>query len=174
MQVGWYQVLCGALAWLSRKWNWKHRCSIIVLDRLQYGEVNYYSSVHGKSNIGKSFSFPTRRRPKLTSTNATVVREPFRTCAHRYLPIPTSIDDCNQNMNGVDSFDQRLAAFDAQLRSRRNWLAIYYFLLDISLANIVSISRMQKWVEGSTSTAHIRLSLARQVFVEAKSSNTWI
>ena len=75
--------------------------------------VKLMTTVHDISNIDKSFTFCDRRRPKLTSTNSSAVREPFGTYTRRYFPIPTSIDDYNQNMSGVDSFDQRRAVFIA-------------------------------------------------------------
>jgi hypothetical protein len=54
-------------------------------------------------------------------------------------------------MNGVDLADQRRAAYSTHQRTRRNWLCLFFFLLDVSLVN-----------------SHILMQLARdEVFLEA-------
>ena len=118
------------------------------------------SSIHRVSHWDRDFVIRNRHRPKHTSTNAQAARLPFGDQQRRLLPIPSVIDSYNGNMNGVDSFDQRRACFDAQLRSRRNWLSIYQFILDIALVNSIAVVRMRELVPPSMTTAHIRLSIA--------------
>ena len=86
------------------------------------------------------------------------------------LPIPRIIHDYNINMNGVDSFDQRRTGFDVMLRSRRNWMAIFQFLLDIGLVNTVAVARLENWRKPSTTTAHIRMEIAKAALEKAKDS----
>jgi hypothetical protein len=49
--------------------------------------------------------------------------------------IPTVVDDYNHHMNGVDLADQRRAAYTTHQRNRRNWLCLFYLLLDVSVVN---------------------------------------
>ena len=61
-----------------------------------------------------------RRRPKITSSNATAVRSVFQEDSRKVLPIPEFIDDYNYNMGGVDIADQLRSYYSTQQPSRRN------------------------------------------------------
>jgi len=76
-----------------------------------------------------------RRKPRSTSTNAVMVRKAFGDRDRMACYIPTVIDDYNHHMNGVDLADQRRAAYTTHQRTRRNWLALFFFLLDLSVTN---------------------------------------
>ena len=77
----------------------------------------------------------TRRKPRTTSSNATMVRRVFRDQERMPCYIPSVIDDYNHHMNGVDLADQRRATYTTHQRARRNWLAFLYFFLDMSIIN---------------------------------------
>ena len=130
--------------------------------------VQMMSTIHGVKHWKENFVVKNRSRPKATASNAGTTRTPFGKQQRRCLPIPKIIDDYSRNMNGVDSFDQRRAAFDASLRCRRNWFSIYQFLLDIALSNTIVLTRMKEWVPSSTTTAHIRLGVTQQAIMEAR------
>ena len=82
-----------------------------------------------------------RRRPKLTSTNASIVRNIFKEASRKMLPIPEFIDDYNYNMGAVDIADQLRSYYSTQQTSRRNWLPLFYWLLDTSLVNAYQIQK---------------------------------
>lgn len=67
-----------------------------------------------------------QRRPQDTSTNAASVRKIFGPEVQKLLAILTLIDDYNHYMGGVDIGDQLRAYYTTQLRSRRNWLPLFY------------------------------------------------
>ena len=83
-----------------------------------------------------------RRRPKITSSNATAVHSVFQEESRKVLPIPEFIDDYNYNMGGVDIADQLRSYYSTQQPSCRNWLPLFYCLLDTSLVNAYRIQRM--------------------------------
>ena len=126
------------------------------------------STIHSVKHWKEDFVVKNRRPPKATASNASTTRTPFGKKQRRCLPIPKIIDDYNRNNNGVESFDQRRAAFDARLRCRRNWFSIDQFLQDIALSNTISVTRMKEWVPSSTTTAHIRLGIAGQAIKETR------
>jgi len=82
-----------------------------------------------------------RRRPKKTSTNAAVVRNIFNNESRKILPIPEFIDDYNYHMGSVNIADQLRSYYSTQQRCRRNWLPLFYWLLDTSLVNAYRIQR---------------------------------
>ena len=58
------------------------------------------------------------------------------------LTIPDLIDDYNHNMNGVDLADQLRASYHTHLRGVRNWLPLFYWLVDTIKVNSYLIWRM--------------------------------
>ena len=82
-----------------------------------------------------------QRRPKNTSTNATMVRSIFGDQSWKILPIPKFIDDYNYHMGGVDITDQLRWYYYTQQRSCRNWYSLFYWLLDTTLVNAYRIQR---------------------------------
>lgn len=48
---------------------------------------------------------------------------------------PKSIDDYNQNMGGVDLFDQLHSCYSIAWKSRRWWLKLFYYFVDASIVN---------------------------------------
>ena len=81
------------------------------------------------------------RRPKKSSTNATMVRGIFGDLSRKVLPIPEFIDDYNYHMGGVDIADQLRSYYCTQQPSCRNWYPLFYWLLDTTLVNAYRIQR---------------------------------
>ena len=57
------------------------------------------------------------------------------------LSIPTCVDDYNQFMGGVDIADQYRSYYTTQIVARRNWLPIFFWILDTALLNSFIIYR---------------------------------
>lgn len=57
------------------------------------------------------------------------------------LPLPTYSVDHNYNMGGVDRHDQMRSYSPTQLISVRNWLPLFFFLLDAAIINAFVISQ---------------------------------
>ncbi|RPA73119.1 hypothetical protein BJ508DRAFT_341772, partial [Ascobolus immersus RN42] len=49
--------------------------------------------------------------------------------------VPSSAYDYNQYMGGVDIADQLRSYYKVQITARRNWLPLFYGILDISIVN---------------------------------------
>ena len=81
------------------------------------------------------YTLSERRKPRTTSTNAALARKVFGNQERKTLPIPKVVNDYNHHMNSVDLADQRRAGYTTHIRACRNWLCLFYFLLDISLVN---------------------------------------
>ena len=97
----------------------------------------------------------TRKRPKGTSTSATITKEPFKMfnpltrCKELYehtrdLPIPVAIDDYNRFIGGVDIADQLRAGFSTQQRGVKPWRSLFYQLLDSTIINAFILSEHQR------------------------------
>ena len=82
-----------------------------------------------------------RRRPKKTSTNGATIRQIFGDDSRKLLPIPVFIDDYNQHMGGVDIADQLRSYYSTQLKACRNWLPLFFWLLDTTIINSYRIRK---------------------------------
>jgi len=77
-----------------------------------------------------------RKKPAATSTNARAVRKIFQEReSEKLLPIPELIVDYNFFMGGVDISDQLHASYTTHRKCWRNWLALWFWLLDVTLVN---------------------------------------
>ena len=144
------------------EWNTIDGCTVdgvLCFRWMDNNIVRMLTTVHPWNEVTRSL----RRRPRSTSTNASMVRKAFAGCDRASFFIPTAIDDYNHYMGGVDIADQRRAGilhrihnttftfindmntgYTTHQRALRNWLAFFYFFLDLSTTN-----------------AHILLNLAR-------------
>jgi len=104
-------VLCGL---------WQDNNTVFVMSTIH--DLNTRTLVH-------------RRRPRETSTNAASARKIFASDVRKLLLIPSLIDDYNQYMGGVDIADQLRSYYTTHLRGRRNWLPLFYWLLDTTPVN---------------------------------------
>jgi len=62
----------------------------------------------------------------------------------RYLPVPGIVNDYNHFMGSVDIADQYRAKFNVQQHSQRNWLPLFYWLLDTTIVNAFFLSEKQR------------------------------
>ncbi|PWW72812.1 hypothetical protein C7212DRAFT_52859, partial [Tuber magnatum] len=96
------------------------------------GSIHLLSIIHQITN----FVNRERKKPRTTSTNATITCRAFAPgCQNEILPIPLIIDDYNYNVNGVDRADQVRASYPTQLKALRNWLPLFFWILDTSIVN---------------------------------------
>ena len=82
-----------------------------------------------------------QRRPKKTSTNASMEHGIFGDQSQKMLPIREFIDDYNYHMGGVDIADQLRPYYCTQQHSCRNWYPLFYWLLDTTLVNAYRIQK---------------------------------
>ena len=122
----------------KRKLDWNHLCGEIIDEEVpallwqDNNSVLLLSTIHEST----SYTLSKRKKPKLTSTNAAKARLPFAPTEHtKLLAIPTIINDYNQHMGGVDIADQLRSNYCVQQKSLRNWLPLFYWLLDTAIIN---------------------------------------
>lgn len=121
------------------KLDWDTRSSksfegVLSVFWMDNGPVTMLTTIH--SMVGREWEVERmRRRPRETSTNGEKVRRVFGTAARKFLWIPRVIDDYNSNMGGVDIADQLRSYYSTQQPCRRNWMPLFYWLLDTALIN---------------------------------------
>jgi hypothetical protein len=77
-----------------------------------------------------------RKRPKATSTNAKIAREPFGDKSIKLLPIPVFIDDYNHYINGVDKANQLRSSFTTHFeRNQKEFFPGVFFSLNLAAKN---------------------------------------
>ena len=59
----------------------------------------------------------------------------------RELALPTETVDYNLNMGGVDIADQRRSYYSTQLRVVRNWMPLFFWLVDTTVINLFLIAQ---------------------------------
>jgi Transposase IS4 len=91
-----------------------------------------------------------RRRPKISSTNAKIVRPVFGEFPNKRLFIPRAIDVYNHGMNSIDTANQFRKGFTCHRpRNRKWWRPIFYWLLDTCKTNAFLI-----WKSFETDSSH--------------------
>ncbi|CAG8594768.1 12855_t:CDS:2, partial [Ambispora leptoticha] len=104
------------------------------------GPVTMLSTIHGL--VGEEWEvIQERRRPRQTSTNAAKVREMFGSESKKRLKIFKIVDDYNHYMNSVDLADQLRSYYNTQKISRRNWMPLFFWLLDTAIINVYLIAK---------------------------------
>jgi len=127
---------------------WNHLCGaqigsyenpVLVLQWEDSGSVHMLTTIHRiTEHVNRE-----RKKPRTTSTNATITCRAFQPSSQRQVfAIPQVIDDYNQFINGVDRADQLRASYPSQLKVQRNWLPLFYWLLDTSIVNSFILFRL--------------------------------
>jgi Transposase IS4 len=105
------------------------------------GPVTLLTTIHG---IGEDWQVITnRKKPRKTILNSGHIEELFGDDGQKILEIPRMIDDYNHHMGGVDTADQLRSYNSTQLRARRNWMPLFFWLLDIALVNSFILARLK-------------------------------
>ena len=145
----------------SAKLDWDTRSGAVVDGVLvvfwqDNGPVTFLTTIHAV--VGEEWEVEReRRRPRETSTNATKVRTVFGSSPRKKLRILKVVDDYNFNMDGVDIADQLRSYYSTQQTAFRNWMPLFFWLLDTVIVNAFLISKKT----GSTLTQReFRTSLA--------------
>lgn len=103
--------------------------------------VRFLTTVHsitGCPNPSSStinWPLKERRRPRFTPYNRHNIEFAWGNQAYKSLPIPQIAIDYNMKMNGVDLSDQFRCYYATQLRVSRNWMPLFFWLLDITTIN---------------------------------------
>jgi len=104
---------------------------VLLLSWFDHGWVHLATTVHD----GEEHVSTHRKRSRSTSSGAAVARRHFDQAQERLSSIPAIIDDYNCNKSFVDLSDQLRAYYTCLMRSRRNWIAMFLFLLELALTN---------------------------------------
>ena len=79
------------------------------------------------------------------------------------LTIPDLIDDYNNHMNGVDIADQLRSSYHTHRPGVRNWLPLFYWLIDTLKVNSYLLWRLHY---PEASHKHFQLNLVQQLISE--------
>jgi hypothetical protein len=131
------------------KLPWGTSIAVPVGDVLCFGWIDNnavlaLSTVHTVNDVEDNVSRP-RKRPITTSSNAAVTRIPFAGNSRALLDIPRLINDYNHWMNGVDTADQHRQGYHTQRRACRNWLCLFYWILDHAVINAFKIASLSEF-----------------------------
>ena len=133
-------------------------CSVWV----DNGVVNFMTTVHELHEEVKR----SRKRPKKTSTNAAVIHKYFGDNHEMIVPIPKWIDDYNMNMGAVDISDQKRGYHAKHLKSRRNWLPLFFFYIQNSVVSSHILFSMRR--SAKVHPGDFRMSIVLQLLNRSK------
>lgn len=103
--------------------------------------VRFLTTAHKATPEPENFVYRERRRPHITEANRSLIKEGWGSDPVRRLSLPRFSVDYNDFMGGVDIADQRRSYYSTQLRVCRNWLPIFFWLLDTTIINSHLIAR---------------------------------
>ena len=95
------------------------------------GMVLCCSTVHRVGNTIERL----RRKPRLTTTNSSHVKQVWGDNGTTKIKIPTLIDDYNHWMGGVDMSDQLIAYYHPNLRCYRTWIPMFLQIVSMIRCN---------------------------------------
>jgi hypothetical protein len=118
-----WNTLCGAL---STQGN------VLAVVRQDKNLVRFLTSVHQATPEQSNLVFRERKRPQVNPENRQLVG---RRASQKKMLLPRCSTDYNDHMGGVDITDQRRNYYSTQLTVCRNWMAIFFWLLDTAIIN---------------------------------------
>lgn len=161
----------------SAKLNWGTICAITVNGVLCIGwqDNNFVLGLSTIHTVHEASSYVTRwrKRPQITSTNATSARKVFGDLSRMELDIPAWIDDYNHYMNSVDLANQFRQVYDTQQISYRIWCPLMHWAFDQAAINAYKLATVGKtWTKGHL---EFRRALYRKLLAYSKlvKSQVW-
>lgn len=97
--------------------------------------VRFLTTYHECTPENRNYESRNRRRPAITQANRQIVMSTWGNSSVCKLRMPRFSIDYNDHMGGVDIADQRRSYYYTQLRVCRNWMPIFFWLLDTSIIN---------------------------------------
>jgi len=97
--------------------------------------VRFLTTAHRATSGPENFVSRERRHPHITEANRALIDQEWGSDPVRRLSLPRFSVDYNDFMGGVDIADQRRSYYSTQLRVCRNWLPIFFWLLDTTIIN---------------------------------------
>src|SRR5690349_5886489 len=131
------------------EWNFRSAVEVdkvLAILWIDNGPVTMLSTIHGLKESSWHVE-KNRRRPRKSSLNADKVREIFGNNSRMKLKIPRVINDYNHHMGGVDIADQLRSYNSTQLTSNRNWMPLFFWILDIALVNSYKLAGLNGWTK---------------------------
>jgi hypothetical protein len=97
--------------------------------------VRFLTTVHNATPESENFENRYRRRPQITPANRQLIDQGWGDNVTRCFPLPRVSVDYNDFMGEVDIADQRRSYYPTHLRVCRNWLPLFFWLLDTAIIN---------------------------------------
>ena len=97
--------------------------------------VRFLTTYHECTGEDKNFAVRSRRRPRITPNNRDLVLAGWGDQSIKEMRIPLLSVNYNDYMGGVDIADRRRSYYSTQLRVCRNWLPLFFWLLDTAVIN---------------------------------------
>ncbi len=110
------------------------------------GMVLCCSTIH---RVGKTIE-RLRKKPRLTTTNSSHVKQVWGDKGCTNIKIPTLIDDYNHWMGGVDMSDQLIAYYHPNLRCFRTWIPMFLQIVSMIRCNSYLIYKSKLQNEART------------------------
>lgn len=155
---------------LTMDWDEKHAVivdGVLAALWMDNGPVTMLTTIHGIIKEEGWTVDVERRRPRLTSTNGRKVNVMFGKAHRKVVPIPRFIDDYNKYMGSVDIADQLRSYYTVQMRSLRNWLPLFLWLLDTAIINSYILRCLHLNKQHKSSHREFRLDLLHQLLQKA-------
>lgn len=71
------------------------------------------------------------------------------------VPCPKAVSDYNKYMGGVDKLDQMLEAYSVVRKSRRWWVKIFFYFIDVAICNSYIIYKSSRTTKGEKAMSHL-------------------
>lgn len=103
--------------------------------------VHFLTTVHSITNEEGNYKNRNRRRPHITPGNHELIFQGRGGDSARSQLLPQVSVDYSNFMGGVDIADQQRCYYDTQFRACRNWMLLFFWLIDTTVINVFLLSR---------------------------------
>jgi hypothetical protein len=108
---------------------------VLALLWMDSNYVNFLTTIHNVNGNENYVVCKRRCRSGTTKADKNVQKLYKPGEKEKLFPVPRAIWDYNHFMGGVDIHDQKRAHLSSHLRTRRNWLCLFFWLLDVLIIN---------------------------------------
>nr|CAI5857468.1 unnamed protein product [Callosobruchus analis] len=109
----------------------------------------------GRSTLKQYMPLKPIKRGFKNPSSITTVRRTNAKGEKEEVPCPVAVSDYNKYMGGVDKMDQMIERYSVVRKSRRWWMKIFFYFIDVAICNSFVIYKSSVTANGKKPISHL-------------------